>query len=445
MADYDAYLENKDRKKSLTQTICLVALYVILFLHIYRPLFLSFSQYVILVLFPLSLISITFLFRNKSFIYCLKTKDIFKVSIGFLCLFIYTAIIDYTSLSYIDVSFGLLNSTAVVRTYFDVFLSSIALFLIFKSMGRSAPTELIHAFLWIAFFQFLCTFAMMSSSSFRDFINIGVLLPNKIVDSYHYQYRLFGLSSEQLFTFPLFNGLTLCSALWLAHKRSPFTYLPMVFFSILPIVVNARIGLVGILAFLISFVIVTYRKIIFLRIKYILKTLSLISLIFLSAVVIFHFISDLFSERMVNWIVNGAAQIFGLSFYGIEGDGANTLDHLLKSHFFLPNTVDSLLLGDSRNYDPRTDIGYVKMIFSGGLVYLFSYFGFVSWLFFNAVLRAKDYAVRGILLCGLIMLPIANLKGLIFASNGFLKAMFLLCIFVILDDVFERNEVHRLS
>lgn len=445
MEEYYAYPININKKKSVTRTIYIIVLYLVLFLHIYRPLFLSFSQYIILILFPFFLISIVFFYRNRDFIYCLKRKVFLQCSIGFLFLFIYTALIDYTALSSINVNFGLLNSTAIFRTYFDVFLISIALYILFRAAGKSSPNDLIHAFLWISFLQFLFTFSMMSSPAFRDFININVLLPNKIIDSLHYQYRLFGFSSEQLFAFPLFNGLTLCAAIWLSHKRSP-VYLAFAFFSLLPIIVNARVGLISVPAFLISFVIIHCRKILLLRTKFLLKTLFLTSLVFLLSAFIFYLSSGLFSDRMLAWIVDGALEVFGLSssYDGVIND-STTLGNLLTSHLFLPKSLGYLLLGDSSNYDPATDIGYVKMIFSGGLIYFISYFFLVIWFLFNAIFRSKDYLVQGVLTSGFIMLIVANIKGLVFTSNGFLKAMFLLCIFVILDDIFERNKRRTLN
>lgn len=415
-------------------------LFMVLFLYIYKPIFFNTSRYITFILFPVTIIFISFFFFRKKLFSYLRAKSILQTSIGFFILFFYTFIIDYSSSLQSYVKFGLLNSSNTIRIYFSIFVSSIAIYLMFKHIGKENINELIKYFFWISFVQFLICLLMLINSNFREFINFRILSPDsKIIDTVHYNIRLFGITSEHLFGMPLFQALIFCCAMWFSIRRS-YLYLFFAVTSLLPILINARIGIMlAPPSFLISFLIIENPIKLFLlfRTKSIIKffiNLLCVILITYFAWQIVKLLPDLFQK----WILRGFEDIFEF-FNSVFTPGTDNLSDksimaVLSGGFTkLPNTLGEIIFGDIKNYLPNNDVGYVKMINSGGIVYLFIAFLVVSWFLISSFLKSQDTCVRGILLSTLPILYISNIKGYIFGDNSFFRGVFLIAVFTTLN------------
>ncbi|MDB9444798.1 hypothetical protein [Anabaena sp. CS-542/02] len=431
---------NKGINKGKKQKLYEIALNVILFLYIYIPSF-SFFVPATTVILPLGIIGFSFLFHKKDFVLGLKNKTLFLFSMAYGVIIAYSFIFDFFGNSIAYMGIGQLYSIISLRVYLETFLGSVAIYLMFKSLSRNAPEDLIKSLFLITFVQFIFCLLMLTSGEIRDYISLSLLRPDEKIAldgelTSLAQRRGYGLASGHLFSYPLFNGLVCCSALWFFLKKRNVYYLILSFMAVVPILINARIGLISMPVFLISLIL--EKRLVVNFVKWLLKNCAfvfMVLLIGLSSIQLYNFIP----EKTLLWVEEAIFGIIDAITYG-NIEYSSTLNDLLTSHIHIPDNLISFLIGDGMYLflNPTSpissDVGYVRLIFFGGLILsVFLYIIFI-FLFGIAVNKAKTNIVRLTLVCGSLMIFIANFKGLVFHNhNSILRAMVLLCVFVILD------------
>jgi hypothetical protein len=438
------------KNKKLSSFFSELCLNIILFLYIYLPVFRVFPFATTLLL-PSALVLSSFVLFNRRFKSILTIKEIKILSLGLLISLIYSFIHDYPPES--SAEFFRSYSIIFLRIYIQVILSSISIYLIFRSLGKGSSESLIKSFFWIISVQFLANFTMLLSPTLRDFINIDLLrVSHKLVfdgmEGNLYYLRGYGLASGHLFSYPLFNGFIVCIALWMTFKRN-FSYSLIVFASVIPIFLNARIGIISIPIFLISFFFTNFKGIFIQFSKFKLSFRIIFSLLknilyFLLSIYIISILSgkllDIIPEDTFKWAQSGVEQVLNLLLYR-DVSQSRTLDALTSSHTFYPDNFMSLFLGDGfyifgklKDQSFSSDIGYIMIIFFGGLFLSFLLYCSFLYFFFIAFKKANKNLPRFTIICGTLMIFFSNYKGLAFHfENSLLKAMILYCIFVILD------------
>lgn len=437
----------KIRKGTIVKFFSGLFLNIILFLYIYTPSFLFFVP-ATTVLLPLALVLTSFIFFNKSFNVILRRKEIGILSFGLLTLILYSVAHD----SFSEHSVALLNTFSInfLRIYIQVLLGSVSIHLIFKAFGRGNQENLVKSFFCLVSVQFLFNLMMLYSPEIRNYINLSLLntsskIASEDVVGKFYEVRGYGFASGHLFSYPLFNGFTACIALWMALKKN-FLYAIIAFAAIFPILLNARIGLISIPIFCASFFFIEsiHYRISFFKFRFLKFRLSFGKILsFLLSIPILLVLSkrlpDIIPEPTWIWIQDGFEQIVAILFYGDIAQ-SRTLNILSSSHTHLPDDFMSLFWGDSSyifglDYLAlASDIGYIRVIYFGGLLLSFLLYGFFLCFFTMVFKKASSNFSRCVIVCGALMIFLSNYKGLVFTfENALLKAMILFCVFLVFD------------
>ncbi|MDM1545269.1 hypothetical protein HX037_05150 [Ignatzschineria indica] len=124
---------------------------------------------------------------------------------------------------------------------------------------------------------------------------------------------------------------------------------------------------------------------------------------------------SIFYSRSIPW----AAEIF-INLFSGKGVQTDSTDHLLNQMYFLPDTLKTLLIGDARMYREEggyymsTDAGFIRQIFSYGLIGMIISFIVYGYVLF--IISKVFGAFFSFTLAGLIIL--FNIKGIfIYYSN----------------------------
>ena len=148
-------------------------------------------------------------------------------------------------------------------------------------------------------------------------------------------------------------------------------------------------------------------------------------------------LGNLVPESSLVWILDGFTQIGTVLSGNTPEEGS--VGVLLNHHIHYPDNLESFLFGQAeyifgnRLTSVSSDIGYTRILFYGGLIYsLILYFTF-GLLFWKAFSKSRSKLVRGVVIGGSFLCFIANVKGLVFSSNHFIKGMVLLCFFILFD------------
>jgi hypothetical protein len=331
----------------------------------------------------------------------------------------------------------------LLRMYIEVFLFSIAFFIFFSKCVSTEVDDIIKLYFGIVVLQFLFVVLMLVFPNMRIYFFSNIFpIDTKIVEDQLIAFRGYGIASDYLFSYPLFNGLVAAGALWFAAARS-LSYLTFVPLALIPVLLNARIGIIFIPIFLLSILIVIGRH--FKR--KLIKRISLILLLFpLIMIAVGLVLIKLFLEQTYTWAINGIVQIFSILI--LQAGKSWTLNQLLSHHINYPDSVIENILGtgiylfDNPAYYLASDIGYINYLYYGGVVLsLLVYISFLIILF-SAYIKSKSYSMKGLLVCGGIGFWLCHFKGIIVGSNSFLKGLVLLCVFIILQDVNSDNQMN---
>ena len=423
---------------------------VILFIYIYVPSF-AISEKITTVLIPFLVVIYSCYFRNKVFMFLLlKMKTIKILSLGILFIFLYSLAIDLSS-SYVgEIEILASYSINFLRFYLSVIVTSISLYLIFDSLNKGSPDKLIESFFVITSIQFFVCILMLLNQEIRNYINFNLIrFDQKIlsdlsdVNSFYDFRGGYGLASEQLFSFPLFNAWVASISLFLSLRKNIY-YILFVPISIIPAILNARVSMIFIPCFLLSFFLLEKRK--FLNLRFLSKIFVYFLLFVLFFFLCFTQLINYLPEKTSVWMIIGFADLLKTFSFGIinipivETLGfRDTSESLLQSHLLFPDNITSLFLGEGKYIfanqysDVQSDIGYVRLIFFGGLVFLtaivFVFIGFLS----KVLVKTRNKVFQEILLSGILLILIGNIKGGTFGNNALLRGIFLFAIFVLLN------------
>jgi hypothetical protein len=376
---------------------------------------------------------------------------------------LYAVIIDLGSNAISEMAISHLYPTKILKFYLLVIVTPVSLYLLFSFLKKGNPEELIKSFFWIISIQFTISIVMLLNGEIRDYINFSFLIPEEkiatdIDELYSmYNYRGgYGLASEQLFGYPLFNAWIACVSFFSYIKKNLYYYVFFIPISLIPAILNARVALVFFPIFIFSFLLIEKEKI--LNLGFILKVFF--SLSFFAFLMILSYIQfiNYIPEQSYFWIASGFFDILNIFSFGainIQGPASSfgssgpTSETLLSSHLFFPDNFISLLIGENRYIfgnqfsSVSSDIGYIRLIFFGGIIFLIAIiFVFIGFLL-KIMSKTKNKIYQGILTSGILMILIGNIKGLAFESNALLRGIFLFAIFVLLDPDVNNIQHHK--
>jgi hypothetical protein len=230
--------------------------------------------------------------------------------------------------------------------------------------------------------------------------------------------RGFGLMSRgPYYAYPILIGFSIIIRLERIEK-SFYGYikaLPVLLMSLIAIGINARIGFVPVIVYMIFFI---FSK---LSLKRIIITGFLISLFI-------YFLTQGFiviNEKM-EWVI--APFIWAYNFLANNGGEIGHIRSLLGNFIFFPEIINDLIFGTGANvfngsFHPdsgsrHSDVGFIRQIFFGGITYVILIFLFIFYLtknnYFISRIQKRNYFLASIFILSLI---ICNIKGSIFQPN----------------------------
>jgi uncharacterized membrane protein YhaH (DUF805 family) len=239
---------------------------------------------------------------------------------------------------------------------------------------KTSDDRLIEVILWTSFIASVITFILVMKPSLNHLMN------NKILESTDYQennlIRGFGFSSGLFYAYGLVQGIAAAIILLKLSdgKKYFLAYFVAFMLLVVSILVNARIGMAPVVIMI--FYLVFVRK----KIKMFLYASGVI------AVLIVAFLSSDFYakyEKTLEWGLGFFSQTFGFV-SGSSGRGGTTYDTLFGKMVVLPPGFFDWIIGTGRDIFltkditgtvKNSDVGFIRQLYYGGLVYLFLLMG----------------------------------------------------------------------
>jgi len=258
---------------------------------------------------------------------------------------------------------------------------------------------------------------------------------SELIDPISSEYRLFGFARGLTFSMPLFQGLCIiiASVLGTYKTKKYFLLIPL---YVISIALNARIGLISIIAVSVA-IMVYFQRGTFLK--------HITSFVVISILVyVFVAIVNLQVRKTSNlstwaWLDRGLVEISNLQ----EGKATGNLAALTESMWFAPDD-DHLILGTGqlpyrRVIEKNSDIGYVQILYFGGILY--SFLVYIAYIALIWSLLKNNIRIDSIIyLSILIYLLLANFKGNAFATTVHTNGIILILVFnIIWAKIYPQN------
>lgn len=272
--------------------------------------------------------------------------------------------------------------------------------------------------------QFLVAVVMLSNLGLRELI-LGYIYRD---ESYGYKtfasalaFRGFGISAHHLFGFPLAVGVAstvmIAMSLEKPRRRSLFFFLVAFLGGVLTLI-NARIGMLSLtIAYGLGVTLFFRRRLLF-------QLLATVFIFVPSLMYIASLYLGAYYDFVVSWLVEGVSQF---NVFNSQRAGGGTLDDL-SGMLFLPSGLHPVLFGFGSLCAPGeycySDVGWVRLIFEGGLVYL----ALVSLLYYRIhgnILKFAIYSGYPKVLAWYLVVVLfvtfvaAMFKGDAFAANDY--------------------------
>ena len=381
-------------------------LYIFSFFYIFNPSnFFRFNALYILFLFSF----LIFIFNKNILISVISKKRILFFFLTIILLSVY--LLFFTAYK---------STGALERVYSFVILmvsiiTSIGMFVLYC---RVYSTNMYAAIKFIVNLGAIQIFFVILSLVYPEFRN-WILLTSRSEELYVISndlgsgLRSFGLSSGYTSTFPMFMGLCSLFSLYLLKYTDKYLikvkYFILILLFLLSVVLNARIGLVPLIIWLL------FSPLFFFNIKNIKAFLLIIIFIFFAFPIIsINF--DIFNSDLFFRVRQGYNEIT----YLLSGKKTGTFS-ALNDMWIFPEYIFDLLFGQGvntvGNYFVRSDIGIVQDIYMYGLVPTLSMMFFLSYFYFPLISKLFKLFGFVFILTVLISLLLFYFKGMILYSN----------------------------
>ncbi|MDN3668118.1 hypothetical protein QWY93_02060 [Echinicola jeungdonensis] len=370
-----------------------------------------------------------------AFKFGITTRSIFVFILTFALIVFYLILKEYLSTGIKDVGFQHLYWVKQFRFFVNILLVSLP-FALFLYKRKWTVEELLEAFVVIGVVQSVFAVIMLAFPSFKIYVteqmlDLQFMFENK---GDRLLFRIFGLSSEYLFTYPIFQGFVLM-IIFTTVAQGLYKYVWFVPLIIISIVFNARIGIVAIPIILFVYFVFTLRKSdAFVSLS---KFIKIISAILLAVLLLVFSISFFIDPEIFNYMV----------LRGLESNssGANHWDNLFERMLVLPSTIGGIFFGEGRYlygnvYDVQSDIGYINDLLFGGVFYIIVYFTLIWYLFRN---KYQSFSrIQKVLFSSVFLyIIVCNYKGPLLVNNGFLRAVFIVLFLHIINSKNESKSV----
>lgn len=291
--------------------------------------------------------------------------------------------------------------------------------------------KLLKAFVVVGIIQGILATLMLILPSIKNFLlsfmNLTFLEESK---EGIFTFRVFGLSSEYLFAYPIFQGFVLMIIfLEIINKR--YKYIKYVPFILVSIVFNARIGLFALPSvFLVYFFYLRAQK-------------NTFKLFFKFFRILFFAIFFLIICAFITIQIVGYDNFESIFFRGLNsGMSEGHLYTLFNKMIYWPSTYAGFIFGEGRylfgnEYDVKSDLGYINDLLFGGVIYIFCYFFNIKKIL-SINMNNVNINYKILITSAFLLMLICNFKGSILTNNGFIRALLILVFLHILNSK-DRN------
>lgn len=380
---------------------------------------------------PVSCLIIIFSVSLCYFFYFLTQKNnlLINKKLLYFQVFFLAQIILYL----ITYTFSDSDETSQLKIIFVFYLvyPIISLFIIKLFLNNQSKNTIINLFLIAIFIQAILSIIVTFSAEFR---NLAFSLLNVDIDrlnqSANIRFIGFGIAYFNLGTVMVLGMLL--SVYLLKKNKSGIFYTSGLVLSILLFIIlgifSARISILGIIIILLTHICTAN---IFKINKNIFSHTSLLVIFLPILILILYFLLpsstlvyiDNFFDKSIPW----AFEMFN-NFLNGDGLQSNSTDELSKM-FFLPQNSFTMLFGDARMYDGdfyymRTDVGYIRQIFSYGVLGLIISIMSYTYLCYNIRKHFDPFLASSLFLLILIF----NIKGIFIYYSNF--DFFIVFIFI---------------
>lgn len=241
-------------------------------------------------------------------------------------------------------------------------------------------------------------------------------------------FRAFGLSRGYMYSMPLFQGLCIIISTILGTFKSKkyFLLIPLYIFSIS---LNARIGLVSILAVLATLLLFKQKGTFF-------KQIIGVFIISVSFYLFIYFVQtkaeNSTSMNTWFWLNKGFTQLAN-----IREEQSFGIIHNMSNMWFVPD-FEYFIFGTGvvpyrRPNDLNSDVGYVQIFYYGGIIY--SLLVYMAYITITKRLMKFSRPEEKILYVSILLyLLLANVKGLSFSSAEHTHGIILIYVFSIITN-----------
>ena len=285
---------------------------------------------------------------------------------------------------------------------------------------------LFNLFYWTVFVASLLTLLMFLSPSFDSFYRSFGIEDIERYDSFEQRYRLFGISENLAFTYAyvlgFFGGYTL-----LILKKN-FTLIIPFFLFTLGVMLNARIGFLAIIFYVIYLFFIKRDT------KSIVTICLFVSVILLFVNQYFEGVVDLLTFNK-NWVMEFFYEIsdllFGTNYLAV---GSGTIETLTTSFVIWPDNLFQWILGRGESLflkqGMNSDVGFILQLNYGGIIFVLQLMVLMTFLFYRLY---KNLGIEHwFFLFFFFSFFLLNSKGFIFAATPGGRLLFLLYVYFIL-------------
>ncbi|HVW13937.1 MAG TPA: hypothetical protein VHB54_08950 [Mucilaginibacter sp.] len=366
-----------------------------------------------------------------------KMFRLYRKEIGiFLILCIYSFIREVLASS--DLSFFYDSLFMLVDVIPIAFFISHFAFFNFSSSGiEGMQGKLLNLFVYTAVIAGLITFYLILNPTMAEVMNKGILRSGEV--EYESTYRSFGFASSLLFAYAIVQGLAVAILLFKVEKQSIKTYpalILMIVLLVISILFNARIGFAPIAVMTVYLLIMKRSYKLIIACAVLLPLLSY--LLFNSS------LSYLFGENL-DWSLKFFTETQQLLSNKSTSDASN-YDVLFNDMLFMPDTAGSIIFGIGQDIiihaKRNSDIGYVRQLFFGGMIYLSILFYLITSMFLR--LRKIRFA-RWFNFLFIFTTLVCEIKGIMLSNNSAFRTLILLYVGIIYLDAIRkgRNSVAK--
>lgn len=419
-----------------------ITLYILSFLYIYTPPFKIFPFTPSYFVTGFSILYV-FAFLRGSFIKFLSKKNVLLLTI--LCILVISYSVFWDLISKYPKDITLTNSMSVknILIFLQSFFVPFAFVHILRNKLGYSVYDMLHFFVNIAIIQSFFVILMLLFPSFREFSFLNLMNfseDSKELHPFLWHIRSFGLSSQYLFAYPIFQGIAIMFAIILSITRS-LKYIIPVPLIIVSIIFNARIGFVPIIVFTLVLLLSASFLLKIKTISRIIKLFLIVSIVLILSTILlvrYEFI-DTFAKTL-QWISSD-----------FESGESQTASILISKHLFFPDSTLGIIFGEGRYLfmnsleTKSSDIGYINNIFFGGFFYVFLITLYLCLISILSYCYTNDFYIRVIIFSIFLTVLIVNIKGFAFQGSSFFNLFLLVNFYIIIDKFYQERKLKVIS